>query len=266
MLAKPPSTRGVGLSVLDRTEGFAHSVGTRRTCRDHRQAGALGVETDGDVAGSYVADEHGDEVGGDAGHALLDHRLGLLDKGLHASDARSDIYAEAVWSYVGTGFQPAVSDRLDGGAGGEAAEKVASPHASGIHAERDRVEILHPSGHMYGEFSILVHAFDQADAATAFGQSCLECIYIVSDGRDDTHAGYDYSSFFHVNGFCVCKDSVKRLFLHRKLKSHVEKVLPPDNEALGMGDGREYPEGGQMHPPGRSAYLDPGFRSRISVL
>ena len=188
---------GVGQAELDCPESLADCVSAGRAGRDDGQAGALSIEAYGDISCAYVADQHGDEVRGDAGYALVDHYAGLLDEGLHSSDARTHIDSEAVGLDVDAGLEPALRHGLDGRAGGELAELVAATDAGGVHSECDGIEIGHPAGHVDREFSELVHSFDEGDAAAARCQAAPICIYIVADGRDDAHSGYDYSSFFH---------------------------------------------------------------------
>ena len=204
---------GVGLAVFDGPEGLADGVGAGRACRHDGKAGTLGAEPDGDVARTDIADEHGDEVRRYARYPFLDHDLGLVDEGLHASDAGADVYAETVGGDVGAGLKPALGHGLDGGAGGEAAEEVASPHGCGLHAHRDGIEILYASGDVDRQLSVFVHPFEGDYAAAAFLEAGAESVDIISDGRDHAHSGNYYSSFFHISEYHILKHAKIRFCL-----------------------------------------------------
>ena len=182
---------GIEIAVLNGAVRFTDLVVARRARRGDRQAGALRVELNGDVAARDIRNEHRDKVRGNAARALFVQRRHLIGERLDAADTGTEIHAEAL--RVDLAHDLAVVHRLRCRRDGKLRERVVLAHFALIHVQQ-RVKILDLRRHM--RFKVRgVKLRDFRDAALAGFQVFPERIHIVADRGNCAETRDNYSSF-----------------------------------------------------------------------
>ena len=182
---------GIEIAVLNGAVRFTDLVVARRARRGDRQAGALRVELNGDVAARDIGNEHRDKVRGNAARALFVQRRHLIGERLDAADTGTEIHAEALRVDLAHDF--AVVHRLRCRRDGKLRERVVLAHFALIHVQQ-RVKILDLRRHM--RFKVRgVKLRDFRDAALAGFQVFPERIHVVADRGNCAETRDNYSSF-----------------------------------------------------------------------
>ena len=202
----------VGTAGADHVEGHTDGVGGGGAGGGDGEDGAFGLEGDGDVAGAFVGDEHGDGHRGEAAGALLEEGLvagavNFLAADANAEDAADTLGVDAlgelgadglpgVVDALGEGGVAGVDPGLLGGGDGVLGEAGDALGLLGVDVLGD-IEVADLAGDLDVEAGS-VEALNGLDAATAGTDAFPVGLHIIAQGGDAAQTGDD--DFLLVHG------------------------------------------------------------------